>query len=678
MLTVCPLIDGAYPVTSKEDSAATNPSVAVVNLRTGSTLATLTVAGGAVTSSGNFWICDLNHSSASAVQTHLQRTRNTHVRLTWGMSAAGGGADQTEEIVSNTADHDAALYPDGFIFCESGGATVTSFQYGNGSIVEPAGQLEYGAVCSVARGSPKKFDIAGTFAGSSGSGVSGQAVGAGVGIGTEYNGAYVRCRTTSSIYPETSANLDIQNSFFDGAITWNSFRTGTTLNSNGAYLKGSTLKHNAGYKWIIRGGIWDSCTISGEFEFNFWNFEMVNCTFKSALVDFAAASFGHSSSPMPIVSCIGDFTLANVSTSVTFQIVGHKAGTITTSGTQPTSISLSGSYRLVNTPGWTIASNLPSALQADFSANITNLAAGAITSTEAPNLDAAISSRSTFNAASNTVTVGTNNDKTGYSISGTIQTLDWLDTAQDSQHAQTQADIAALSIPTAAQNADAVWDEAYSAHTSAGTFGKLMDTLRKANFLIEGTVSGTPTASAFDTTLTEVTGAHDSQIVLFTSGTLLGESRPIDTYSNTNGRLVLQEALTAAPSASDEFVILPHHVHSIAEIQNGLATSSALATVDANVDSLLVRLGADDVAIVKGLLLGNYVLDGGSGSTSAQYDSNGVMTSGRVRVFASSAAASGATLGAANGADSEIALVDVTASAVAGNAYPSTVTGLLT
>jgi hypothetical protein len=42
------------------------------------------------------------------------------------------------------------------------------------------------------------------------------------------------------------------------------------------------------------------------------------------------------------------------------------------------------------------------------------------------NLDAAISSRSTFNSASDEVTVSTNNDKTGYSISGTKTTLDDL------------------------------------------------------------------------------------------------------------------------------------------------------------------------------------------------------------------------------------------------------------
>jgi hypothetical protein len=42
------------------------------------------------------------------------------------------------------------------------------------------------------------------------------------------------------------------------------------------------------------------------------------------------------------------------------------------------------------------------------------------------------------------VTVGTNADKTDYSISGTIQTLDALDTAQDVEHDATQAAIAAL------------------------------------------------------------------------------------------------------------------------------------------------------------------------------------------------------------------------------------------
>jgi hypothetical protein len=44
-------------------------------------------------------------------------------------------------------------------------------------------------------------------------------------------------------------------------------------------------------------------------------------------------------------------------------------------------------------------------------------------------------------ATTGRVTVGTSTDKTGYSISGTLTTLDALDTAQDTQHATTQSSV---------------------------------------------------------------------------------------------------------------------------------------------------------------------------------------------------------------------------------------------
>ena len=102
------------------------------------------------------------------------------------------------------------------------------------------------------------------------------------------------------------------------------------------------------------------------------------------------------------------------------------------------------------------------------------------------------------------------------------------------------------------------------------------------------------------------------------------------------------------------------------------------AATQADITTLLSRIGANDIGVIKGLLLGNYVLDGGSGNVSATYDANGCMTSGRIRVFANSTATAAATKGAANGADSEIARVDLTATAVTGQAYPQNVTGLLT
>jgi len=117
-----------------------------------------------------------------------------------------------------------------------------------------------------------------------------------------------------------------------------------------------------------------------------------------------------------------------------------------------------------------------------------------------------------------------------------------------------------------------VWDEAYNQHTTAGTFGKLMDILRKANYVTEGTIAagGTPTTTVFRTDLTEPTGTFDNQTLLFVSGDLQGESAPIEGYSVTNGTITLGDPLTAAPTAGDAFVILPDHVHPIGEIADGV------------------------------------------------------------------------------------------------------------
>jgi len=128
--------------------------------------------------------------------------------------------------------------------------------------------------------------------------------------------------------------------------------------------------------------------------------------------------------------------------------------------------------------------------------------------------------------------------------------------------------------PSAGDNADAVWDEAYNQHTTAGSFGKLMDILRKANYVTEGTVAagGTPTTTVFRTDLTEPNGTFDNQTLLFVSGDLQGESAPIEGYSVTNGQITLGDALTAAPTAGDAFVILPDHVHPLGEIADAVLT----------------------------------------------------------------------------------------------------------
>ncbi len=130
----------------------------------------------------------------------------------------------------------------------------------------------------------------------------------------------------------------------------------------------------------------------------------------------------------------------------------------------------------------------------------------------------------------------------------------------------------ALATDAVGEIADGVWDEAYAGHTTAGTFGKLMDILRKANYVTEGSVAagGTPTTTSFRTNLTAANDTYDNQTLLFISGALAGESVPILTYAQTNGLITTQNDMTVAPTVADEFVILPDHVHSVAEIADGV------------------------------------------------------------------------------------------------------------
>ena len=166
-----------------------------------------------------------------------------------------------------------------------------------------------------------------------------------------------------------------------------------------------------------------------------------------------------------------------------------------------------------------------------------NASIAAILTDTGTTIPASISALNNFDPATDTVIVGTNNDKTGYALSSAAN--------------------------------DAI-GAAFLAYTltkgSPGTIERAFWQSLKATQLADGEVSGTPTASAFDTNLTAVSGAYDHLLLLFTSGSLAGEARPIDSYSATNGRITLQEPLTAAPSSADEFIIVPDHSAPVPEI----------------------------------------------------------------------------------------------------------------
>jgi hypothetical protein len=138
--------------------------------------------------------------------------------------------------------------------------------------------------------------------------------------------------------------------------------------------------------------------------------------------------------------------------------------------------------------------------------------------------------------------------------------------------------------PTAATIADAVWDEAYSGHTIAGTFGKLMDILRKSNNVIEGTIlsSPTPTTTVFKISGADYpTGALEHAILWMNTGTSENQNSPIlTTVNNGDGTLTitLEEALVTAPVAGDTVLIDPtSHVHAIADIAAGIWSAASSA-----------------------------------------------------------------------------------------------------
>jgi len=169
-----------------------------------------------------------------------------------------------------------------------------------------------------------------------------------------------------------------------------------------------------------------------------------------------------------------------------------------------------------------------------------------------------ISSLNDFDPLTTTVMVGTNNDKTGYQLSSAGN--DAIGSAFLS-YAITKG--------------------------SPGTIERAFWQSLKSSQLSDGEVSGTPTVSAFDTNLTAVSGAYDHLLLLFTSGSLAGEARPIDSYNSINGRITLQEPLTSAPSSSDEFIVVPTHIEPVDEIAAGIwsystrtVTSGGSATIE--------------------------------------------------------------------------------------------------
>jgi len=118
--------------------------------------------------------------------------------------------------------------------------------------------------------------------------------------------------------------------------------------------------------------------------------------------------------------------------------------------------------------------------------------------------------------------------------------------------------------------ADQVWDEVIStsAHNNAQSSGQR---LRRSAGLIQSESAvndACATTLQFDTDLTEPDDFWNDALLVFISGDLAGQSKPIQDYAMCGGAVTLDEAFTAAPANNDEFIIFSTHIHPVTQISD--------------------------------------------------------------------------------------------------------------
>jgi hypothetical protein len=127
-------------------------------------------------------------------------------------------------------------------------------------------------------------------------------------------------------------------------------------------------------------------------------------------------------------------------------------------------------------------------------------------------------------------------------------------------------DASALASDAVAEIADAVWDEAVSGHTSAGTFGKALDDAddRGSRTVIRATVGTGSTTTSIVTSAFSPAGAAADQfkgrIVIWDNDTataeLRGQATDITASSNSATPTLTVTQLTHAPASGDTFSVV--------------------------------------------------------------------------------------------------------------------------
>jgi hypothetical protein len=134
--------------------------------------------------------------------------------------------------------------------------------------------------------------------------------------------------------------------------------------------------------------------------------------------------------------------------------------------------------------------------------------------------------------------------------------------------------IPGASAPTAAEVADAVWDELLAGHTTEASYGALM----QSGQLHVGTAqAGAASSITFDATGSSATNdLYNYQYVTIRSGTGAGQTRQITDYNGTTKVATTNLAWTTTPSTDSEYIVHP----------GGLDAATVAAVADAVWDEL--------------------------------------------------------------------------------------------
>ena len=160
----------------------------------------------------------------------------------------------------------------------------------------------------------------------------------------------------------------------------------------------------------------------------------------------------------------------------------------------------------------------------------------------------------------------------------------------------------AAGIPTAALDSaataalvDLIWDEPLTGatHNVATSSGKRLRQTTAFQQIDSTVIDASATTTTFVTGLTSsVDNFYNDSMLVFTDGALAGQVRAIYDYIGATKTIVLAEALTSAPANGVAFAVVSLHIHPVSQIQSGLATSAALATVQSDTNDIQTTLAA--------------------------------------------------------------------------------------